>query len=165
MDAGSGWTIATEVGTLALGMLVAAVGATWAVGRNNDAIIDKLCKRMDAKHDILAAEQRSMERRLDDRIDNSGHDVGESLTAMRTKIGEVEQNTSRIEIWNRDNFVSKSTFTAVIQQTNDFLRRFEDKIDKRFDKTDDTMKDIGEKLEDARTAALEAAALVKRDRS
>ena len=55
------------------------------------------------------------------------HDFGETVAAIRQKMTDME-------LWNRDTFVTKSTFDVVMQQLRSDAERLEDKIDNRFDR-------------------------------
>ena len=58
------------------------------------------------------------------------------MTAIRTKITEVE-------LWNRDNFVSKGTFKAVTDDLKRSWERFADKLTNKLGEIDRELKRIG----------------------
>lgn len=62
-------------------------------------------------------------------IDDAVNQFGETVSAIRQKITEVE-------LWNRDNFVNSKTFDSIVTDMRDAWRRLEDKIDRRFDMVD-----------------------------
>lgn len=61
------------------------------------------------------------------------HDWGEALSALRTKMNEME-------LWNRDNLVSKTTFGTVLTDVKDMIKSFKADLEKRFDKIDERLK-------------------------
>lgn len=62
---------------------------------------------------------------VDVETDKATHQFGETVSAIRSKISDME-------LWNRDNFVNNRTFETVVSD----IRRLEDKIDRRFDAVD-----------------------------
>ena len=62
----------------------------------------------------------------DDRVVNQ---FGETVSAIRQKMTDME-------LWNRDNFVSQRAFDSIVTDIRDAWKRFEDKIDRRFDTLD-----------------------------
>lgn len=74
-----------------------------------------------------------LERRLEGSIDKSVIMFGDTAAALRAKITDVE-------LWNRDNFVSKKTFQAVTDELKRSWERFEDNLNDRF-------KDLGDKID------------------
>jgi hypothetical protein len=118
-DAGpSLWEVLIAFAMLIINLAGALIGGTWVLARSRGKVNEKI--------DQVGAD---LERRVDGEIDQMTQRFGETVTALREKIRETE-------LWNRDNFVSKSTFSAVIKEMSDNWRRFEDKLDKRLDRID-----------------------------
>ena len=69
----------------------------------------------------------NIERKIDEETDNTVHDFGETVAAIRQKMTDME-------LWNRDTFVTKSTFDVVMQQLRSDAERLADRIDGRFDR-------------------------------
>lgn len=103
---------------IALNLCVAMVGASWALGRANQKITTSMSEKIEETKDEIR-----------DEIAVSQRFAGEAVAAVRTKVNEVE-------LWTRDNLVSKHTFNIVIGEFRDASRRLEDKVELRFDKVD-----------------------------
>ena len=106
---------------IAVNLCVAMVGAAWALGRSNH----RMMTQFDAKVEAL-------ERNMRGDIRTESKFSGDAIGALRQKVTEVE-------IWNRDNFVSKQTFNLVISEIKESWRRFEDKIDKKLEAIGDQL--------------------------
>lgn len=115
------WQAAIAFGMFLLGVLSSIVGATWTLGKSREKLVEK-----------IDATRLELDRRIDAESDVVAQRVGETFTALRQKITDME-------LWNRDNFVSKNTFTFVMGDIKDWQRRFEEKIDRRFDKLEDKL--------------------------
>ena len=129
MDAGNGnsWMLVIGLGSLLLNFAVTIGGGVWALGRNNDKIVEKFDQKI-----------MEMERRFEDAVDRTTHDFGESISAIR-------QHVNSVELWNRDNFVNKNTFQLIVTEIKESGIRLENKIDDRF-------KEINVKLDALREA-------------
>jgi len=115
-DAGTGlWEALIALGTLILSLMGSAVAGTWVLGNSRNKVNEKIDKAV-----------LELESKIDDENDTVKAQFGETVTALREKIRETE-------LWNRDNFVSKQTFTLVMQEMRTSWQRFEDKLDKRLD--------------------------------
>jgi hypothetical protein len=112
------WEVAIAGATLVMSFIISAISGTWILGKSRQKLVEKI--------DEVKLE---LERKINEDTETAVHDFGETVSAIRTKINEVE-------LWNRDNFVSKSTFNTVQDQWRVWFTRFEDKIDKRFDQID-----------------------------
>lgn len=102
--------------TLVLSFVVSAISGTWILGKSRAKLTEKI--------DEVRLE---LERKIDQETDIAVHDFGETVSAIRAKINEME-------LWNRDTFVTKATFNLVAAQNRDFWQRFEDKLDRRLDR-------------------------------
>ena len=85
------------VATLCLSAVIAAVTATWVIGRGNKASADTAEKKLHELDNVLSA-----------RTNQATRDYGEALIAIRAKITETE-------LWNRDNFVTKDAHERLEQ--------------------------------------------------
>lgn len=119
------WQALIAFGMLMINFAGAIVGGTWVLGRSREKLVEKI--------DTAKAE---LDRRLTDETNQTLNRFGETVSAMRQKMTEME-------LWNRDNFVNKVTFQVVIQQFRDSWQRLEDKIDKRFDRIDEKLEGGG----------------------
>jgi hypothetical protein len=119
----SQWEFFVAVGGLFANLIATAIGGTWALARNNNKLVDKFHEQMDLER-----------REIDIKIDSLAHNFGESVAAIRQKVTEVE-------LWNRDNLVSKSTFQQVISDFRIALQRFEDKLDTRLGRIESKLDD------------------------
>lgn len=117
------------IGLTIIGLLV---GATWKIlGRIGDvhdaskqAMVDHQ-KSDDAAFALVHSELRSSAEEI-------RKEVGESMTAIRQKITDVE-------LWSRDNFVRRDSFLAIIEALKndskilrDDIRGFHDRLDAAF---------------------------------
>lgn len=110
--------IALAAATLVVNLIAAVIGGTWAIARESKELSEK-----------IDAAKLEMDRRIDSETDNSLKQFGETMTAVRQKITDME-------LWNRDNFVNSRTFETIVGDIRDAWRRLEDKIDRRFDTLD-----------------------------
>jgi hypothetical protein len=126
-DAVLGWF---EVGiaavTFGVSLMGSAIAGTWVLGKSRDKVHAKINAVATEINEKIDAKTRELENKINSEADISSNRFGDSLSAMRQKLTDVE-------LWNRDNFVSKQTFTLVIQETRSSWQRFEDKLDKRLD--------------------------------
>src|SRR5574337_13766 len=104
--------ILLAAGMFIINLLAAAVGGTWALSR----VVRQLSEKIDQA-------KLELDRRIDAEIDGSVGKFGETVTAIRQKMTDME-------LWNRDNFVTKRTFEIIIAEMRETWRRCEDKIDK-----------------------------------
>lgn len=112
------WEVLIASGMLMVNFIGAIVGGTWALARDRAKLIAKMDE-----------DKAALERQINDKTNEAMHNFGETVSAIRAKITEME-------LWNRDNFVSKGTFQTVVEQIRQSWQRFEDKIDKRLDRID-----------------------------
>ena len=110
------WEGAVAFAALILSVIVSAVTGTWNLGKSRNETDEK-----------IAEIRLELERQIDVETDQAVHDFGETVSAIRAKINEME-------LWNRDNFVNKATFNTVFAQVRADTERLEDKIDARFDR-------------------------------
>ena len=96
----------------------AVVGGTWVLARSRAKVVEK-----------IDAARLELEQKIHIETDQTTHNFGETVNAIRQKMNDME-------LWNRDNFVSKSTFSTVMEQWRTWFVRFEDKMDKRLDRID-----------------------------
>lgn len=108
--------VALTLEALQLEDILAAIRGTWILGKSRAKFTEKI--------DEVRLE---LERKIDQETDIAVHDFGETVSAIRAKINEME-------LWNRDTFVTKATFNLVAAQNRDFWQRFEDKLDRRLDR-------------------------------
>lgn len=73
------------------------------------------------------------------KMDSHKRMVGETLTAMSTKIGEVEKNLTKVELWNRDNFVRRVEFTEAIAAIRGDFNSLAGRMDRKLDSIDDKL--------------------------
>lgn len=111
------------IGSLALNVGVAVVGATWGIGKLRATISEAAIKQSAT---------------LEERIERMTRYFGESLAAIRQKVADVETNTnnkiSEVELWNRDNFMRRDSFMAFSARTEEAAQRNADKIDTRLER-------------------------------
>src|SRR6185437_4932785 len=128
-DGGFGlWEVAIATGMLCMNLGGALIGGTWALARSREKVNQKI--------DQIRFE---LEQRLGTATDLATSRFGETITAMRQKVSDME-------LWNRDNFVNKNTFTLVMQRMDERWDRFEDKLDKRDERFDKRLDSIEAKL-------------------
>lgn len=122
---GTAWTVIVSGGAVLANLFIAGIGWVWSLGRSSKSADVKIAQR--AK--VVTEELNGMERRLHADIDNSTRQFGETVSAIRTKVTEIE-------LWNRDNFVSKGTFKAVTDEMKRSWERFEDNLNDKLEAID-----------------------------
>jgi hypothetical protein len=121
----------TEFGLyLNIGTIVALVGGSggvvWKLSRIEKAMRDD----MDAQVDNLQRDIARLERDASARGDIYRHEFGETAGAIRQKIHDVE-------VFSRDHFISKDTFSATVGRIEKMFESFGDRLERRFDKIDE----------------------------
>lgn len=122
---GTAWTVIVSGGAVLANLFIAGIGWVWSLGRSSKSADVKIAQM--AK--VVTEELNDMERRLHADIDNSTRQFGETVSAIRTKVTEIE-------LWNRDNFVSKGTFKAVTDEMKRSWERFEDNLNDKLEAID-----------------------------
>lgn len=122
---GTAWTVIVSGGGILANLFIAGIGWVWSLGRSSKSADVKIAQRAKA----VTEELNDMERRLHADIDNSTRQFGETVSAIRTKVTEIE-------LWNRDNFVSKGTFKAVTDEMKRSWERFEDNLNDKLEAID-----------------------------
>ena len=122
---GTAWTVIVSGGAVLANLFIAGIGWVWSLGRSSKSADVKIAQRAKA----VTEELNDMERRLHADIDNSTRQFGDTVTAIRTKVTEIE-------LWNRDNFVSKGTFKAVTDEMKRSWERFEDNLNDKLEAID-----------------------------
>jgi hypothetical protein len=126
-DAALGWFEAgIALVTFIVSLIGSAIAGTWVLGKSRDKVHAKINAVAAEINDKIDTKTRELEQRINNETDIAQNRFGDSLKALREKQTEDQ-------FWNRDNFVSKQTFTLVIQEMRTSWQRFEDKLDKRFD--------------------------------
>lgn len=124
----SSWALIVAACSLVLNAIMAIGASIWTLGRTHSATDEKIAE----KERTATSELAALERRMQADIDNTIKNFGETMSAFRTKINDVE-------LWNRDNFVSKLTFQTVVGDMKRSWERFEDKLSKRLDIIDEKL--------------------------
>jgi hypothetical protein len=115
------WHWIPNAGNFLMSVFLAGVGAVWVFARMTGSLEQKL---EEAKLEY--------ERRVNAQCDLISRNFGETVSAVRQKINEME-------LFNRDHFVNTRTFDLVNDQTQQAIRRLEDKLEDRFNKIDDKL--------------------------
>src|SRR6185437_10023658 len=136
------WTAIVAGGSFLVQIIMNVGTFIWVLSRSRNATDDKIAN----KDKAMGGELTLVERRMRDAIEKVSRDCGEMGHALREKIIETDQKITQTELWNRDNFVHKGTFTLVMQRIDERWDRFEDKLDKREDKFDKRLDSIEDKL-------------------
>jgi hypothetical protein len=119
---GGSWAMVVAFCSMFVNLVVAICTGVWTLGRTRNATDERIAE----KEKKVAGDLVEMERRLE-------REFGETVTAIRNKVNETE-------LWNRDNFVSKATFQAVVSDMKRSWERFEDDLKQ-------SLKSINEKLD------------------
>ena len=98
--------------SLAFNMIAAVVALTWGLGRVRDAVRDEI----DENRDHTEAS-----------IDNLGRSFGESLTAIREKIREVE-------LFGRDTYMRRDSFYKTMEMLSTDMKAQFTRLDTRLER-------------------------------
>jgi hypothetical protein len=112
--------------TIALG----GGGVVWRLTRveiNIRASITAETKALEDKIGVLAEKLATAEKQTVIDLDVARRDFGETVSAIRSKVHEVET-------WARDEFVRKNSFENVIGRMEKSIESMSDKIDKRLER-------------------------------
>jgi len=121
-----------NVGTL-LTVVSAAGTIVWKMSRVEKEIRDDF----NAEIDNCQRDNAKLVRENLDRAETLRHEFGETASALRTKIHDVET-------WNRDTFVRKDSFEIVISRLEKSFEKLGDKIEERIDKLADRIQNRSE---------------------
>lgn len=109
--------------SLALAFIAHVVRATWRLSR----IETDNREYTDAQFDNVQRDVFKLERAGMDRAETLRHEFGETASALRTKIHEVET-------WNRDTFVRKESFEMVVNRIEKSMEKLGDRFEEKLDK-------------------------------
>lgn len=102
--------------SVALNILVALVGLTWGIGRLRDAV------QQEVRHEI-----DTLRNRIDDELDNLGRSFGETISAIREKINQVE-------IAAYKDFVRNESFREIVNRISSEIANYRVAIEGRLDR-------------------------------
>jgi len=129
------WPAVIAAGSFLLQLVMNIGTFVWVLIRSKSATDQKIAD----KDKAFAGDLGELERRMQDRVAAVERDCGEMGQALRQKISETEAKTTQVELWNRDNFVSKQTFNAVVGDLRRALEKLVDRVDERFDRLEDKL--------------------------
>ena len=122
------WVAMIAFAAFLLNLGVNVIAGIRALDKNNVKLLETFAKKIEN-------ERKEIDEKLDEtdaNIENLSRDVGETTAALREKVTQTE-------LWNRDTFVTKRTMDLVISEIRESWRRFEDKIDMRFNRIDEKL--------------------------
>lgn len=114
------------------GFILTVIGMSVAGARALSKMEARLTDRISQVESKNTEKLSQNESKIDDLISKQYHDFGESLTAIRTKITEVE-------LYGRDNFVRREGFYAVQKQLTDDMKVLGEKLDTRLERMEDKL--------------------------
>jgi hypothetical protein len=129
------WQVIIGLGMLVLNLVGSAIGCTWAIGGARQANSEKISVT-NTKIDQVKLD---MERRINEEARKAGEDFAETVKAVREKQNEIE-------MWVRDNLVSKATFLLFVTEFQGRFDRFEARQEKRDEKFEKQLEAIDGKL-------------------
>lgn len=109
--------------TFAAAMIAYSAKITWKVRD----IEREIREDMDAQIENLQRDVGKLSSKQTEREDHLRREFGETASALRTKIHEMET-------WNRDTFVRKESFEGVIGRLESSIEKLGDKLEARIDK-------------------------------
>lgn len=115
------------LGAVGLNLIVLIVGITWKAGRQEIFWQRALNKLQTTLTDKLDSQAKAQKLEFDRFSDDIRKEFGEGLTALRTKIHEVE-------LFVRDTYVRRDSFALVISKMEDMLKLAMEKLEVRLDK-------------------------------
>lgn len=121
------YAIYVSVGT-AVAVVGGVVRIVWSLSRIEKGIRDDF----NAEIDNCQRDNAKLVRESFDRGETLRHEFGETASALRTKIHEMET-------WNRDTFVRKDSFEMIIGRLEKSIEKMGDKIEDRIEKLADRM--------------------------
>jgi hypothetical protein len=123
------WLTMAAIGGVGLiiQIIVLAVGGTWK--------LSGIEKSLSATFSAALKEHRE---KVDEEIDRARREFGETVTALRAKITEVE-------LWARDNFVRRDSFQEVTRGLANTLKDFKDELKAQMDRLDGKLDRLAER--------------------
>jgi hypothetical protein len=125
------WLVMAGIGAvgLVIQIIVLAAGGAWKLSRVEKSLLEAFGSALKAHRDEVDAETDQLRREL-----------GETITALRAKITEIE-------LYCRDTFVRRESFYEVTKGLADALRTLGDKLEARMDRFDSKLDRISERSE------------------
>jgi hypothetical protein len=121
----------------AASLIITIIGCTVKLTRSARDLEQEVRKDMDAQIDNVQRDIKNSLDRSAEREDRLRHEFGETASALRAKIHDVET-------WNRDNFVRKGSFEMVIGRIEGSIEKLGDKLEARIDKAIERLHGRGE---------------------
>jgi hypothetical protein len=104
------------------------VGVTWALAQVE--------KRLTVK---ITEERQEIEQAHRAVIDTAKREFGETVQAIRLKIGEVETAVNKFEAWVLKEFVRRESFEKVIAEVKAGMADIKQSFEKRLDRIDEKL--------------------------
>jgi hypothetical protein len=101
------------------------IGVTWALAQVEKRLTEKITE-----------ERQEIEQAHRVAIETAKREVGETVSAIRLKIGEVETAVNKFESWVLKEFVRRDSFEKVIAEVRTAMSEMGRSLEKRFDKID-----------------------------
>ena len=132
------WLIIITGCGLLVNLLGAVIGGTWILSKTNEKLLNKINERISLERKEIDFHLSQIQAEAENGLEETRKWFGENMAAIREKITQTE-------LWNRDNFVNKNTFSVVMKDFKDFFTRFEDKLDLRFNRLESKIDDTNDK--------------------
>ena len=113
--------IVLGIAGFALQGVLLLIGGTWKLAQMEQRITGTITTQRKEIDDAHIAASDTMRR-----------EFGESVSALRQKVHEVET-------WSRDHFVRRDSFEVVVREIRDAITTQGEKIDKRLDRIDEKL--------------------------
>jgi hypothetical protein len=101
------------------------IGVTWALAQVEKRLTEKITE-----------ERQEIEQGHRAASETSKREFGETVSAMRLKIGEVETTVNKLESWVLKEFVRRDSFEKIIAEVRAAMSEMGRSLERRFDKID-----------------------------
>jgi hypothetical protein len=104
------------------------VGVTWALAQVEKRLTEKITE-----------ERQEIEQAHRAAIETAKREFGETVQAIRLKIGEVETAVNKFEAWVLKEFVRRDSFEKVIAEVKAGMADIKQSFEKRLDRIDEKL--------------------------
>lgn len=114
--------LTVSIASLIVSTIAIIIAGVWKLGSVRDEL-----------KDVINANRQELEKKLDEETDTVRHEFGETISALREKLTQVE-------LYIRDNYVSKNSFNTVLERILAELKSVSDRFENRFIKLETDIK-------------------------
>ena len=125
------WTAIIAGLAVLLDMVFHIIGGVWLLARSRTSLVENLTGQLQVHR-----------KEVDGEFENFRREIAETFTALRTAIGDIGKDVSRVELEAYKSFIKRDSFYEVMNRQQDVVAARLDKVDTKIDKLDETIKQL-----------------------